>query len=52
MGPGVDIDLDIDHDACMGSGTCISTAPGVFDLNDDAVAFVVDLDRVARARNQ
>jgi ferredoxin len=26
----------------MGSGNCIYEAPGVFDLDDDSVAFVVD----------
>jgi ferredoxin len=35
-------EVEIDHDACMGSGNCVYEAPGVFDLNEDGVAFVVD----------
>jgi ferredoxin len=30
----------IDRAACMGSGNCVFWAPGVFDLDDDGVAFV------------
>jgi ferredoxin len=30
----------IDREACMGSGNCMFWAPGVFDLDDDGVAFV------------
>ena len=26
----------------MGSGNCVYEAPGVFDLDDDSIAFVVD----------
>ncbi len=53
----MDLDVVIDSDVCMGSGNCISTAPGVFDLDDDSVAFVVDPSAspedtvVAAARN-
>ena len=36
------IDIEIDRDVCMGSGNCVYEAPGVFDLDDDQVAFVVD----------
>ena len=28
----------------MGSGNCSFWAPGVFDLDDDGIAFVVDAD--------
>ncbi|HVA06629.1 MAG TPA: ferredoxin [Acidimicrobiales bacterium] len=38
----MDLDVVIDSDVCMGSGNCISTAPDVFALDDDSVAFVVD----------
>jgi ferredoxin len=38
MGTGVEIDRDL----CMGSGNCMYEAPGVFDLDEDSVAFVVD----------
>lgn len=36
------LDIDIDRELCMGSGNCSFWAPGVFDLGDDGVAFVVD----------
>ncbi len=32
--------LTVDRDACMGSGNCVFWAPGVFDLDEDGVAFV------------
>jgi ferredoxin len=38
----VTIRIEIDREACMGSGNCIFWAPGVFDLDDDGVAVVVD----------
>ena len=34
--------MTIDRDVCMGSGNCVYSAPGVFDLDDDSIAFVVD----------
>ena len=37
------IDVEIDRDVCMGSGNCTYEAPGVFDLDDDGVAVVVDV---------
>jgi ferredoxin len=36
------IEVEIDRDLCMGSGNCVYEAPGVFDLDEDSVAFVVD----------
>jgi ferredoxin len=36
------LQIDIDRDACMGSGNCVFTAPGVFELDDDSIARVVD----------
>ena len=36
------IEIDIDRDVCMGSGNCVFAAPGVFELDDDSVARVVD----------
>jgi ferredoxin len=36
------LDVEIDRDLCMGSGNCVYEAPGVFDLDEDSVAFVVD----------
>jgi ferredoxin len=38
----VALDIKIDRDACMGSGNCSFWAPGVFDLDDDGIAIVVD----------
>ena len=36
------IEIEVDRDVCMGSGNCVYEAPGVFDLDDDQIAFVVD----------
>ena len=38
------LEISIDREVCMGSGNCSFWAPGVFDLADDGVAVVVDLD--------
>jgi ferredoxin len=38
----VALEVDIDRDACMGSGNCVFEAPGAFDLDDDSIATVVD----------
>jgi ferredoxin len=40
--PPVALEVEIDRDVCMGSGNCVYTAPGAFDLDDDSIAFVVD----------
>ncbi|ADP83321.1 ferredoxin [Pseudofrankia inefficax] len=36
--------ITIDRDLCMGSGQCLIYAPNTFDLDDDAIATVVDPD--------
>lgn len=36
------LEITIDRDLCMGSGNCSFWAPGVFDLDDEGVAVVVD----------
>jgi ferredoxin len=36
------MEIDIDRDACMGSGNCVYTTPGVFELDDGSIARVVD----------
>jgi len=36
------LEITIDRELCMGSGNCSFWAPGVFDLDDDGIAFVVD----------
>lgn len=41
--PDPQIEVTIDRDTCMGSGNCSFWAPGVFDLDDDGIAYVVDL---------
>jgi ferredoxin len=39
----VALEISIDREACMGSGNCSFWAPGVFDLDDEGVAVVVDI---------
>jgi ferredoxin len=36
------IRIKIDRDRCMGSGSCQSHAPQVFDLDDECRAIVID----------
>ncbi len=36
------LDIRIDRETCMGSGNCAFWAPGVFDLDDDGIAVVLD----------
>ncbi|MGH7357512.1 MAG: ferredoxin [Acidimicrobiia bacterium] len=36
------LEIRIDRDVCMGSGNCQFWAAGVFDLDDDGIAVVVD----------
>lgn len=36
------LEIQIDRDVCMGSGNCSFWAAGVFDLDDDGIAVVVD----------
>jgi len=38
------LEVEIDRDVCMGSGNCLYVAPGVFALDEDGVATVVDPD--------
>lgn len=38
----MDLEIEIDRDVCMGSGNCVYEAPGVFELDDDSISFVVD----------
>jgi ferredoxin len=38
----VALEISIDRELCMGSGNCSFWAPGVFDLDDEGIAFVVD----------
>ena len=36
------LEIEINRDVCMGSGNCSFWAPGVFDLDDDGIAIVID----------
>ncbi len=36
------LQIEINREACMGSGNCSFWAPGVFDLDDEGIAVVVD----------
>jgi ferredoxin len=38
------VKVQISAEKCMGSGNCLFWAPGAFELGDDGIAFVVDLD--------
>ena len=38
------IEIVINRELCMGSGNCAFWAPGVFDLGDDGVAIVLDVN--------
>jgi ferredoxin len=40
----VALEITINRDACMGSGNCGFWAPGVFDLDDDGIAIVLDVN--------
>jgi ferredoxin len=39
---GVALEINIDRELCMGSGNCSFWAPGVFDLDDEGIAVVLD----------
>ncbi|MGQ9524672.1 MAG: ferredoxin [Armatimonadota bacterium] len=34
--------IRIDRDTCIGEGLCVSTCPGVFDLDEEEKCYVVD----------
>jgi ferredoxin len=36
------IHFDVDRDLCIGSGTCVRLAPGVFALDEEEISVVVD----------
>ena len=36
------IEITINRELCMGSGNCAFWAPGVFDLDADGIAIVID----------
>jgi ferredoxin len=44
------VDVEIDWDRCMGSGTCVFLAPETFDLSEDGHAVVLDPAATDEAR--
>jgi ferredoxin len=36
------MDVTVDRELCIGSGTCVRLAPGVFTLGNDGIAMVSD----------
>ena len=40
--------IEIDRELCYGFGDCVSTAPDVFELDDDEKAVVIDPNGAAR----
>jgi ferredoxin len=38
------LEISINRETCMGSGNCSYWAPAVFDLDEEGLAVVVDLD--------
>jgi ferredoxin len=38
----VALEIEIDRDTCMGSGNCTFAVPGVFALDDEGTAVVLD----------
>ncbi len=38
------LSIEINREVCMGSGNCSFWAPGVFDLDDDGIAILVDIE--------
>lgn len=38
----MELEINVDRDRCLGSGQCVWLAPGVFDQDEKAIAFVVD----------
>jgi ferredoxin len=44
------VEVEIDRAVCMGSGNCVFEAPGVFELDDDGIAVVVDPNAASEER--
>ncbi len=42
------LELQVDRARCIGSGVCVRIAPGVFELDDEGVAVVVDAKAATR----
>jgi ferredoxin len=44
------MEIYIDESRCIGSGQCAYTAAGVFEVNDEGLSEVVDLELAKRRR--
>jgi len=44
LSPENRIEMRVDRSLCIGSGDCVDTAPGVFKLDDEDKAVVIDPD--------
>jgi ferredoxin len=44
LSPENRIRIEVDRALCIGSGDCVETAPGVFELDDEDKAVVIDPD--------
>jgi len=44
LSPRNRIRIEVDRGLCIGSGDCVDTAPGVFELDDEDKARVIDPD--------
>ena len=44
LSPKNRIRVEVDRELCIGSGDCVETAPGVFELDDEDKAVVIDPD--------
>jgi len=44
LSPRNRIRIEVDRGLCIGSGDCVDTAPGVFELDEDDKARVIDPD--------
>ena len=51
------VNVTVDHDRCVGTGSCVAIAPGVFALDENRLAIVTDsagepLERILDAVDQ
>jgi ferredoxin len=50
--PGSIARIEVDRDACIGSGCCVGTAPGVFKLDNDGISTVINPEGASEATIQ
>jgi len=46
----VALEIRIDRETCMGSGNCVFWASGVFDLDDDGISTVIDVEAAPKEK--